>query len=89
MSLKDVLPKTVSERDALAITINLFQDLKKKYDKLKTVVEDLAACEDHMEGCPAKTHLQSSDTVCDCFDHRHYNYENMIELARKALKEIE
>lgn len=79
------MKKSVSVEDAFLITVNLFKEAKEDLDTYRKIVEDLAACEDHMESCPAYKYMQDDGFECDCFDHNYYNFENMINVAREAL----
>ena len=51
------------------------------------IVEDLALCEEHLSDCLAKTHLVDDSFRCKCFDEDYYNFDNMIAMARKCLKD--
>lgn len=58
-------------------------DIKKMINLLK----ELSMCKDHMDDCLYKTKIEDEYylDVCKCFNHDYFNFDNMIEMAKKLV----
>ena len=64
-------------------------ELKSELEKEREVVNEMALLNDHQDSCYYKKHIKDDRFLddCNCYDHNHYNDENLSELARQRQRE--